>query len=219
MIMRCVEPELELARDPASLGPGEYYAGLDLGKLRDYSALAVVRKEGRRLALVSLRVFELNTPYLGEGSVSEAVLEAHRHLGFVRLAMDRSGVGEAVYEVLAEEMGPELVLGVKFTAERKSELLSGLKALMQAGRLRLPYDRLLVGQLGSIRQEPTSSGRLRLTHEPGGHDDAVIALALACWAARKGPPGLAVRLWKKLVLFLRGLAGGRKAHIPLGRGR
>ncbi|OYT52896.1 hypothetical protein B6U66_00625 [Candidatus Bathyarchaeota archaeon ex4484_135] len=164
----------------------------------------MVEKSGRELTLRFLKVFELNTPYLGRGSVSEAVLRAHEKLSLVRLAMDRSGVGEAVYEVLMEELGPSVLLGVKFTAERKSELFSGLKALMEAGRLELPYDRLLIRQLGCIRQEATPSGKLKLTHEPGGHDDAVIALALACWAARKGPPGLAVRLWKKLALWLSG---------------
>ena len=214
LVMKCVKPELELARELnelASLGPGEYYAGLDLGKLRDYSALAVVEKSGRELTLRFLKVFELNTPYLGRGSVSEAVLRAHEELGLVRLAMDRSGVGEAVYEVLVEELGPSVLLGVKFTSERKSELLSGLKALMEAGRLELPYDRLLIRQLGCIRQEMTPSGKLKLAHEPGGHDDAVIALALACWAARKGPPGLAVRLWKKLSLWL---SGAKRALRP-----
>jgi len=126
LVMGCIDPELPLARelkDLASLGPGEYYAGLDLGKLRDYSALAVVSKDGRGLVLRFLKVFELETPYMGQGGVIEAVLRAHRELGFIRLALDRSGVGETVYEVLRAEMGPGIVVGFKFTADSSSSFL------------------------------------------------------------------------------------------------
>ena len=110
--------------------------------------------------------------------------------------MDRSGVGEGVYEQLAASLGEE-VLGLKFTAERKAELLIRLRMLMEEGGLRLPYDRELLAQLNDIRYVLSPSGKLLFSHPPGGHDDMVMALALACWAATKGPPGLAVGAWRR----------------------
>ncbi len=86
---------------------GELFAGLDLGKLRDQSALAVIEREDRpggqhRLLLRFLRAFEVGTPY---SAVLSEVVEAVRALGVMRLAVDRSGPGEAVYEHLVVELG------------------------------------------------------------------------------------------------------------------
>ena len=64
----------------------------------------------------------------------------------------------------------------------------------------MPDDRLLISQLNGIQYELSRSGRLLFKHPPRGHDDAVIALALACWAAEK-PIGWAAKAWKKLVIW------------------
>ncbi|RLI36685.1 hypothetical protein DRO60_05445 [Candidatus Bathyarchaeota archaeon] len=85
------------------------------------------------------------------------------------------------------------MLGFRFTAESKAELLSGLKVLMEKGQLRLPYHRPLLAQLTAITCEMRPSGHVLLGHPSRGHDDMVMALALACWAARR-PRGAAVRL-------------------------
>mgnify|MGYP003878084477 CR=1 FL=1 len=195
LILRCVDPELKAAftLEYAEVKPhGEYYAGLDLGKLRDFSVLAIVERSGERLLLRLLRVFEFNTPY---SAVVAEVLRAYEKFGFIRLAMDRSGVGEGIYERLARELGEGVVEGFKFTAERKAELLAKLKMLMEKGRLKIPHDRLLINQLNGIRYEISRSGRLLFRHPPRGHDDAVMALALACWAAER-PIGWAAKAWR-----------------------
>ena len=200
LILKCVNPELKAAftLEYAEAKPhGEYYAGLDLGKLRDFSVLAVVERSIDKLLLRLLRVFKLNTPY---SAVIAEVLRAYGKFGFIRLAMDRSGVGEGVYEQLVRELGESVVEGFKFTAERKAELLAKLKMLMEKGHLELPHDKLLISQLNSIQYELSSSGRLLFRHPPRGHDDAVMALALACWAAER-PVGWAAKAWKKLVIW------------------
>ena len=199
LVLRCVEPELQLAEEPGELAAtrghrrAELYAGLDLAKLRDQSVLAVIEREKGpegRLLLRLLRAFPVGTPY---SAVIAEVAAVVRSLGVVALAVDRSGPGEAVFEQLAAELGAGRVLGFRFTAESKAELLSGLKVLMEKGQLRLPYHRQLLAQLTAITCEMRPSGRLLLRHPPRGHDDMVMALALACWAARQ-PRGAAVRL-------------------------
>jgi len=200
LVLKCVNPELKAAftLEYAEAKPhGEYYAGLDLGKLRDFSVLAIVERSGDKLLLRLLRVFKLNTPY---SAVIAEVLRAYERFGFIRLAVDRSGVGEGVYEQLARELGEGIVEGVKFTAERKAELLTRLKMLMEKGRLELPDNRILISQLNSIQYELSRSGELLFRHPPRGHDDAVMALALACWAAER-PAGWAAKAWKKLVIW------------------
>jgi len=54
------------------------------------------------LLLRFLRAFEVGTPY---SAVLSEVVEAVRALGVMRLAVDRSGPGEAVYEHLVVELG------------------------------------------------------------------------------------------------------------------
>ena len=110
-----------------------------------------------------------------------------------KLAMDRSGVGERPYEELREKLGG-VVEGVKFTQQRKAELFTNLKMLMERGRLKLPHDRILFSHLNAVECHTTASGGLRFTHPEGTHDDAAVALALACWAASR-PSGYAVKLW------------------------
>jgi len=55
---------------------GEYYAGVDLGKKHDPSALALVRKEPEALRHVGMKVFPLETEYVAI-------------VGYLRLVQDR----------------------------------------------------------------------------------------------------------------------------------
>ncbi|HDI01343.1 MAG TPA: hypothetical protein ENF78_02820 [Candidatus Bathyarchaeota archaeon] len=198
LLLSCIKPGLKLAHRPWELGGDQLghglYAGLDLGKLRDQSVLAVVEREpsGDRLILRLLMAFDIGTPY---SLILDEVVGTCEALGIVRLAVDRSGPGEAIFEGLAARLKGCLVEGFKFTAESKAKLLSNLKLLMEKGQLLMPYDRALLAQLSLITQELSPTGRLLLKHPPGGHDDMVMALALACWAASR-PAGAAVPLWR-----------------------
>ncbi len=191
LITRCVNPALKLMVTRSELGAGvggEYYGGLDLGKLRDYSVLAVVERVGGKLVLRLLRIFGLGTPY---SRVIEEVADTCKRLRLRRLAVDRSGVGEAVYEELRARIG--VVDGVRFTAERKAEMLTHLKMLMEQGRLEIPCHKTLINQLHNIQYRTGWAGTPIFTHPKGKHDDAAIALALACWAAKTG--AVAARAW------------------------
>ena len=197
LVLSCIEPELRLADNPSSLASskGVIYMGLDLGKLRDQSVLACVEKERNgQLRLKFLRAFEIGTPYSVVLAETVAIFRLSRA---AKLVIDRSGVGEAIFERLSSELGENALLGFKFTADSKAQLLSSLKLLMETRRLRIPYHRPLLSQLTSLTCELTSSGRLRIGHPPRGHDDMVMALALACWGAEKAEFGTAIGLWER----------------------
>jgi hypothetical protein len=62
----------------------------------------------------------------------------------------------------------------------KVDLLAGLQELLEKGELRISKTLAEAGTL--VR----ASGRLRLGADGfGEHDDLVIAVALACWGARR----------------------------------
>ena len=112
-----------LARE--DLKTGDYYAGLDLGKLQDSSVLAVV-KGGDPVRLVYLEEFRLGTPYQ---EVISDVVEVDSRLNFRRLLVDRSGIGEAVMDELRKE-GVGSAEGVRFTWGKKVEYLAYMKLMM-----------------------------------------------------------------------------------------
>jgi phage FluMu gp28-like protein len=159
---------------------GEYYAGLDLGKLQDYSVLSVVRVDSDVVKLVYMHEFPLETPY---SKVIGYLVRADKRFNFMRVLVDQTGVGEPVVEEVKSQ-GVRRAEGIKFTTETKERLLSNLKLLMEQERLALPYDRRLCQQINEQRYEYTKNGHIRFSHPERSHDDMLWSLALACYATR-----------------------------------
>lgn len=194
LIRSCVDTELELETDLEGVKPepGEYYAGCDLGKLRDFSVLAVVRRVGEGVRLVFLREFPLETPY---PSIIGAIVRANEKFGLRKILIDKSGVGEAVTDEIKNQ-GLNNAEGASFSGEKKAEYLAHLRIKMEQGEFKMPYDRRLCQQINEQQYEYTKSGRLHFWHPPNGHDDQLWALALAVTASKRGEPsGVLARAW------------------------
>ena len=203
LIAACVDPELGNTRSPnsyiediekadAKRLKGFYYAGLDLGKERDPSVLAVVqRNEKGEVRLVHKRQFPLATPY---PDVIGYVTRAHQIFSFEGVYVDKTGVGDAVTDELkAIQVGS--VDGVFFTDVEKENMLNHLKLLMEKKLLKiLGDDKQLIAQINEQQYEylkpKTAQERIHLKfwHPPGRHDDQLYALALACSASTEAPP-------------------------------
>ena len=146
-----------------------FYLGLDLGKLRDYTALAIA--EPLPYEEIGIRYLErapLGTPYM---RVVQRVTELSRDPalnGRCHLVMDGSGVGNPVEEALrnAQASGWRGMTAVTITSGDRArqssdgygvgdrwnvprrDLLSGLQILLEKGTLRIaaemPETRALV---------------------------------------------------------------------------
>ena len=92
--------------------------------------------------------------------------------------MDSTGVGDPVLEDV-KMMGMR-VEGFKFSSTSKQQLMEGLAAAIQQGKLRVPAGPI-VNELEVFEYEYTRTGA-RYSAPPGLHDDCVCALALA-WRA------------------------------------
>ena len=171
---------------------GILVAGLDLARRRDHSALVLLDVEPDRLTVsAALRLpqaplrqqFGLVAPHLA---------------GLDLLVFDQSGLGDAAAELLpktATQIGVCLVAGDRSLARSaqgdrlvvgKSWLIQGLGAAMRSGALtvaeKAPGRELLRRELAQFVFKPGAQGRLRL-EAARGHDDLVIATALAVIAA------------------------------------
>lgn len=162
---------------------GEYHAGIDFGKLRDFSVLAVVKVEANYRRLFYLHEFPLETAYT---EVIGHLVRAHEKFQFRKALVDQTGVGEPILEEIRSQ-DLDRVEGVKFTTETKEELLSNLKITMEQDKLAIPYDRRLCQQINEQQYNYTKNGHIQFTHPTNSHDDMLWALALAVKAAKTEP--------------------------------
>lgn len=184
--------------------PANFVIGLDLGQVRDYTALAVIERPATRdgaFAVRHLQRFALGTPY---PEIVKLVLMLREHLGAM-LVVDQTGVGRAVVDQFIDGLGD--VAGrfqpVTITAGRtvqvderghlrvpKVELVAVVRSLLGNSRLRiarsLSHAETLARELARFQVKITK-GRREIfgAWRQGAHDDLVLALALAAWWCEK----------------------------------
>jgi phage FluMu gp28-like protein len=188
-----------------------FYFGIDLGKRRDPTAMVIV--EGKTVEGLQLRYADrvaLGTPY---PEVAERIryMVSHQNLrGRCAIAIDSTGVGEPVVDMLRSgQLGCEVSAVCITGGERetrsgnvwnvpKRDLMAGVQVLLEKGELKiarvLKETGALVRELIDVRLTAGSGGRLRMGAERSGqHDDLVMALALACWRAKRTEIGFGTR--------------------------
>lgn len=207
----------------------EYSVGLDLGQVRDHTAVAVVTpddlyKEALELnaelrrrrypdwalvephdpiyEVVHLERLPLGTRYPDVVERVKALLATPPLQGNAELAVDATGVGAPVVDMLGHA-GLSFKSVVMTGGEReardgdthrvpKRDLVAAPQVLLQGRRLKiapdLPDAETLTDELLNFRHEVTRSANETYgAWREGDHDDLVLAVALAVWAAQKTP--------------------------------
>jgi hypothetical protein len=183
-----------------------FYVGLDLGQKYDHSAIAIVERYREWFLLRYVERVPLGVPYpkLVEG-VQRIVLGAPLR-GDCALVVDATGVGAPVVDMLRRaQLGCEISAVTITGGARenvrsggssvpKQDLIAGLQVLLEQKLLRIaPGLRdlgWLMRELTAMRMKRRESGPLRYGADGAGeHDDLAIALALACWRARRRENG------------------------------
>jgi hypothetical protein len=202
--------------------PPSYFVGLDLGQAQDFTALAVL---GRPLvlqgdpahlrrcsyALRHLHRFPLGTHYSQVLGTLLKLLQTPSLVGAC-LVVDKTGVGQAVIDALADGLrdrvtclfcpvtittGQEVTTGLGGGLRvPKKELVGILQVLLQNRRLqvarKLPEAQLLLRELENFRMKVTNLRPESFeTWREGHHDDLVLAVGLAAWAGEQALPPLA----------------------------
>ena len=190
-----------------------FYVGLDLGQRQDYSALAIVERPDRRLAwmatdgdkLLVRRVerLALGTPYPGVVARVREIVCGEALAGQCCLVVDATGVGAPVVDMLrAAGMRCEVTAVTITGGERESgsgaawsvpkrDLIAGVQLALDKGEMRIARQMkdvsALVRELVEVRiTAGLGLGKVRIGADGSGqHDDLVVALALACWRARR----------------------------------
>jgi hypothetical protein len=183
-----------------------YYLGLDLGQAQDYSALVVLQttedRPPRTYQGRHLQRWSLGTPYpvIAQEVAGLAESMALSWRGNVTLAVDGTGVGRAVIDLLRREPMPHVRLipilitgGDTVTNDRgfwhvpKRDLVAMVQVALQTGRLKiaaaLPEAATLIRELSNFQMKISLAGHDSYgAWREGTNDDLVLAMSVAIWA-------------------------------------
>ena len=158
------------------------------------------------LRLRHLERIPLGTPYTEVVDRVVAVTRSAELAGRCHLIADATGVGRPVMDMLRRaELGSSRLWPVEITSgtlERyadghyrvpKRDLIVGLQLLLQRRELQIAkgmkFGPVLAREMAEMRVKITPSGNEQYgAWRDGEHDDLVLAVALACWGARKAWP-------------------------------
>ncbi len=181
-----------------------YTVGVDLGQVADYTAVAVLEEgPSRHYALRHLDRLR-NLPY--PQVVSRIRGLVRRLPGTPTLAVDATGVGRPVVDLLRESRIPAELYAVTITGGDavtrqgweyrvpKRDLCSAVAVTLQTGRLRIareiPHARTLQHELARFRAKISPDGHdTYAAWREADHDDLVLAVAIACWMNEHGRDG------------------------------
>jgi hypothetical protein len=184
-----------------------FYFGIDLGQKHDPTAIVIIERpehmaENRyrlynALAPLPMELLVRRAEHIPLGTTYPRIVEKIHALthsapfaGQCAIAIDATGVGAPVVDMLrGSDLGCELtaisitggerVTGAyPFLCVPKKDLIAALQLSLEKGEMRIsrriPIVRTLVHELINLN-----------SNRRGEHDDLVLALALACWRARR----------------------------------
>ena len=190
-----------------------FFLGLDLGQVSDYTAIAIIEKikpsrgngHANNEDLLHLRYLDrpkLGTPYPEIARLVTTMLRRPELANKTQCVVDATGVGRPVVDMLREaEVSPLVAVTITGgdTASRdgqsyrvpKRDLVSTLQVLLQNETLKIAKGL----ELGEVLKREMQNFRVKINiataHDSyeawreGDHDDLVLAVALACWYARQ----------------------------------
>ncbi len=195
IIDNAVQQGLKMKESPEA--DVEYYAGIDLGKRKDASVIYIIHSE-KGIVYVDYAQEVKNTQEgkFWQKMVSEAA-STLRKFGVTTCFIDQTGLGDMPTEELSRTLEDKNIYtelkGVDFTTRVKNSrhgILSKLQIKFERGEVKIPMFQPLIKELNNVKFEATSQASSnqeiygKFTHV--GHDDHVIALALAVAALPRG---------------------------------
>jgi phage FluMu gp28-like protein len=184
--------------------PPRFVLGIDLGQAHDYTALVVLERVGTELHARHIERLRLGTSYPEQVARIAALVPSPELARDVLVAVDGTGVGRAVTDLLRTALRPFRTPLVAITitggaaASRvgsrwsvpKRDLIASAQVALQAKRLKiaasLPTAQTLMDELSAYRVTISDDGRDTYGNgREAPNDDLVLALAIAVYAANR----------------------------------
>jgi hypothetical protein len=182
----------------------QYFLSCDLGQQADFTAISVLQSTNETGKIIHLERLKLGMPYPAQ---VERIKALYQHLSTFKeqlhLIVDGTGVGVAVVDLIKQAGMIPIALTITSGNEAskdgyiwhipKRDLISSLLVSMQTGNLkiaRLPEADTLVKELQNFKLKvniKTGHDSYEAWRE-SDHDDLVLSVAMACYAADIGKP-------------------------------
>jgi len=151
----------------------KYIMGVDLAKYQDYTVITLLDITEKPYKVIHFERFN-QMPY---AYVVKKLRELHSKFNAPKILMDSTGVGDPILEQLED-----IAEGYKFTNQSKINLINRLVVALEREEVKYPNIPHLINELKYFQYIKTKS-TLRMDAPNGLHDDTVISLALAVYAA------------------------------------
>lgn len=179
-ILSCIEdyPLTEIGGEPPK---NPVYIGIDVGRYRDSTVVVVLEKmQDDSTKIISIEEMK-GVDTSNQLEHISKMIEFFKPLG---VAIDKTGLGIPFHDLLSQKYSN--IEGLTITQPIKEMLIAKLYNYVSSRKIKLPIDcQELINQLRQFQVIYTKDGRARYESPPDGHDDYVIALALALYAASK----------------------------------
>jgi hypothetical protein len=148
-----------------------YMAGIDWGRDHDYTCIVVIDVDKGQM--VDIDRFNQISWDLQRGRL-KAICEKWQPAS---VWAEKNSIGSVNIEALQNEGLP--IRPFQTTASSKRPLIEALSLAIERGDIAVLPDPVLLGELAAYSIERLPGGGYRYSAPPGGHDDTVIATALA----------------------------------------
>jgi hypothetical protein len=184
-----------------------FYCGLDLGQSQDPSASIILEAHGEKATRIydvrHIEQYPLGTSYPTIVQVVGALLDREPLHCQCTLTIDHTGVGRPIYDLFVEArlqpIGITITGGTSWHRETPRQwhvskilLVGTVQKFLQSGRLRigarLPHATTLQKELRDFRVKISKAANEVYEAREGQHDDLVLSLAVALFAAEHPPP-------------------------------
>lgn len=159
-----------------------YVAGVDWGRDNDYTCIVVTDSTTGQMVAID-RFHQIG--WALQRDRLKHLVEKWRP---ATIWAEENSIGSVNIEALQNAGLP--MRPFQTTARSKAPLIEGLALAIERGELGLLPDEVLLNELASYTMERLPGGGYRYTAPPGGHDDTVIALALAWHGVRYSGAGI-----------------------------
>lgn len=160
-----------------------YYYGIDTGLSQDYSVLVVIGQSGTVYSVVRVNGATI-------GDIARKYINELKRFTNISGYVETNGIGRAMHDAIREEI--RTTRGFNTSNDSKVKMIRGLIQDMQEGVIQLPSKALLpelYAELASYTYKLGENGRIHFSHPPGGHDDIIMALAMANQMRNEMPAG------------------------------
>lgn len=182
----CVHGELYEPGITPDIINHRYAIGVDLAKHSDFSVIFAIDIDATREGVVTPHICgyqRLNT--LDWQLQMDLIAQTSALYGNAPVLIDSSGIGDPIHDFLRARGVP--VYPYLLTGQRKTQLIQNLSVSIQTKVVSFPDLPVLRQELSQYQYTITPSGGFSYSAPDGEHDDTVIALALATWAAQHYP--------------------------------